>query len=161
MESYNIINETFEDFELPDTEKDFLISSLPMSYDVQILKDIYLKGISDNTTDVNCAIHDIALYEIKEGLKEEIFLNNLKYSFFNHPFIKIFLLEIEHCNNEIYFGRAKEWIQNNTSTVPTPRRWELTNNTQILYKWIVDLSDGLYLIDIPSSHSQRLYKNIN
>ena len=57
----------------------------------------------------------------------------------------------------MYFGEVKAFIHNNCSNVPLPRRWEITENIQILYRWIVKLGNGKYGIDTPN-HSERLFK---
>ena len=59
-------------------------------------------------------------------------------------------------NGQVLFGDAKNWIQTNCMSVPVPRRWELTVNTQILYTWIVELGDGSYAIDRPN-YTERLF----
>jgi hypothetical protein len=141
-------------FEAPD--KNYLISSLPMSFDIYKLFDIYSSGTSDDNVELNCAVHDLALYNIKNSLTEADFKASLKAAFFNHPFIQAFIKKVEE-RNEIYFGEAKAWIHENCADVPTPRRWEITTNIQILYRWIVELGEGKFKIDIPGSHSQRLY----
>ena len=57
---------------------------------------------------------------------------------------------------EIYFGTAKEWIHKNCADAPIPSRWEITENIQILYRWIVELGDGKYEVDRPN-YSERLF----
>ena len=44
----------------------------------------------------------------------------------------------------------------NCVDVPTPRKFEITENIQILYRWIVKLGNGKYKVDVPGSHSERL-----
>lgn len=136
-------------------DKDFLITALPMSFDINLLYSTYSTGFAKNSIDLNCAVHDLVLYDIGEGLDWVNFKQELSIKFFNHRFIKYFLRKVEE-RNEIYFGEAKEWIQQNCANVPAPRRWEITENIQILYKWIVDLGDGKYIIDIPRAYSERL-----
>jgi len=135
--------------------RNFLISSLPMSYDVETLINVYEQGGSDDSVELNCALHDLATYSIPLGLEGTQLLSRLKTSFFNHPFVRAFLenLDIE---GEIYFGRAKDWIQKNCTDVPTPRKWEITINIQILYRWIIYLGQGIYSIDRPN-YSERLF----
>jgi hypothetical protein len=134
----------------------FLISSLPMSYDVEILKKIYIDETSNNAIALNCALHDLAIYQIPFGLTEEDFVLQLKSSFFKHPFIRAFLANLDELGS-IYFGNAKEWVHRNCSDAPTPRKWEITANIQIFYRWIVSLSDGVYEVDRPN-YSERLFK---
>ncbi len=144
--------------ELSTPDKSFLISSLPMSYDVETLINVYEQGGSDDGVELNCALHDLAMYSIPLGLDRTQFLDQLKASFFNHPFVRAFLENID-TEGEIYFGRAKDWIQKNCSDVPIPRKWEITTNIQILYRWIVSLGDGIYEMDRPN-YSERIFKTV-
>lgn len=143
-------------FDFSEVRKSFLISALPMSYDVETLIRVYLDETSLKEIDLNCALHDLAIYKIPFGLNEIDFISKLSSSFFNHPFIQAFLSNLDKLG-EIYFGSAKEWIYQNCSDSPTPRKWEITSNIQILYSWIVSLSDGVYEIDRPN-YSERLFK---
>ena len=95
----------------------------------------------------------MANYEIELGLTKEEFTEKLKIQFFAHPFTK--KIE-EFIDPEAYFGRIKEWVQNNCTDVPVPSRRELTGNVQVLYDWLVKLSDGKYAVDRPN-HSERIY----
>jgi hypothetical protein len=139
--------------------RDFSIYSLPMTFDVKRLYEYY-EGNLENAVGMEfyCAVHDLALYALDLGLSKKSFYERLKEHFFIHPFIEAFLKEIDAQNGGIYFGRAKEWIQKNCTNVPIPRRWEITENIQILYNWIVNLGDGRYAVDVPGRHSQRLYR---
>ena len=56
----------------------------------------------------------------------------------------------------MYFGEVKLFIHNNCSDVPLPRRWEITENIQILYRWIIKLGNGKYAVDKPN-HSERIF----
>ena len=85
------------------------------------------------------------------------FRQKLSESFFSNKFVKGFLENLEK-TGEIYFGTAKEWIHRNCADVPIPRRWELTENIQILYRWILDLGNGKYGRDRPN-YSERLFFN--
>lgn len=143
-------------FDFSELTKNFLISSLPMSYDVETLKKVYFNEAPLSEIDINCALHDLAIYQIPFGFSETDFISELKSSFFRHPFIQAFLANLNEFG-EIYFGSAKEWIHQNCSDSPTPRKWEITSNIQILYRWIVYLGNGKYEIDRPS-YSERLYK---
>jgi hypothetical protein len=140
-------------FEFPD--KHFLISALPMSQDVETFLRIYETREAGSETELNCAMHDLALYGLPLGDPLEIILQKLKGAFFKHPFIKTFLSMLE-LKGEIYFGEAKDWIHKNCADVPLPRKGEITENIQILYKWTIQLGDGKYKVDIPGSRSERL-----
>jgi len=137
-------------------KSEFLISSLPMSYDINELFKIYSIGFESSSIEKrDCAIHDIILYEIPFGLNYDEFIDLLKEKFFKSKFI-IKLLDFI-AQEDRYFGRVKEWIQNNCDDVPVPSRRDLTGNIQVLYKWIAELSDGIYKIDRPN-HSERIYR---
>jgi len=141
-------------FEAPD--KDFLISSLPMTYSVETLYRIYEDKEDMSETELNCMLHDLAIYKISLDLSSTEFKDKLAEAFFSHRFIKSFLENLES-TNEIYFGSAKDWIHKNCTDVPTPRKWEITENIQILYRWIVTLGNGKYNVDRPN-YSERLYR---
>jgi hypothetical protein len=153
----DLLIDTDIDFEIKieAPNKDFLISSLPLTRSVGQFCEFYFNELAPSIEELNCFLHDLALYKIPLGLKRDELLARLKFSFFGHKFIKSFL---EHLleNNEIYFGRAKQWIHENCVDVPLPRRWELTENIQILYKWFSALGDGSYVVDIPGERSERL-----
>ena len=134
----------------------FLISSLPMSSDIEKLYSLYSNDyINGSDEEINCAMHDIALYKIPKNFGYDEFVAILKKSFFNHAFIQKLLLFIDE--DERYFGEMKAWIQENCTDVPVPSRRDLTGNIQVLYHWIIELSDGAYLSDRPN-HSQRIYR---
>jgi hypothetical protein len=139
-------------------DKNFSISSLPMTYSVETLYRIYETHESIHEVELNCAMHDLALYNLPLGLPIDEFKKTLKTKFFNHPFVRSFL-EFVDSSGEIYFGTAKDWIHRNCSDVPTPRKFEITENIQILYRWITILSNGVYLVDRPN-HSERLYATV-
>jgi hypothetical protein len=137
------------------SDKHFLMTSLPMTLNVKTLLRICETKEAINEVELNCVMHDLALYGLPLGLKHNDLRPKLKEAFFNHPFIQSFLENLS-VDGEIYFGKAKDWIQRNCTDVPTPRKWEITENIQILYKWVEDLGEGKYAIDQPN-HSERLY----
>ena len=141
-------------FEAPD--KDFLISALPMTDSVETLYRIYEDKENISETELNCMLHDLAIYKIPLDLSSTEFRDKLAEAFFSHKFIKVFLENLKS-TNEIYFGSAKDWIHKNCADVPIPRKWEITENIQILYRWIVTLGNGKYNVDRPN-YSERLYK---
>ncbi len=165
LEKYNECKEKahpqndFKDLITTPKKDDFLISALPMTRNIDDLIKGYVKinsnqKPSDNQEIADCVYHDIANYKIESDLSKEEFIEKLKIEFFSHPFTK--KIE-EFINPEAYFGRVKEWIQNNCTNVPVPSRRELTGNVQVLYDWFVKLGDGKYAVDRPN-HSERLYR---
>jgi hypothetical protein len=137
-------------------KSEFLISALPMSYDVKELFEIYSRNFEHKLNEKReCAIHDIVLYNIPQNLDYSKFRELLKERFFTSKFIQKLLEFVT--SEDRYFGEVKEWIQKNCEDVPVPSRRDLTGNIQVLYKWIADLSDGAYKVDRPR-HSERLYR---
>lgn len=146
-----------KDFEIKiiTPDKDFLISSLPLTRSIDLFCKIYEDNKTASEIELNCLLHDLALYKIPLGLSKEVLIEKLTDAFFKHKFINAFLENLKS-TNEIYFGRAKAWIHENCADVPLPRRWEITENIQILYSWLVELGNGKYNIDRPN-YSERLF----
>lgn len=155
LEQLDFLSE-IEELDVDLYKSDFLISSLPMSYDINELFKLYSTGFESSSIEKrDCAIHDIILYEIPFGLNYDEFIDLLKERFFKSEFIiKLINFIVQE---DRYFGRVKEWIQNNCEDVPVPSRRDLTGNIQVLYKWIVELSDGKYKVDRPN-YSERIYR---
>ncbi len=122
----------------------FLLSQLPMSLNVSDLYNTYVNSDSLSEEDLNCLIHDIVLYKASNNLSEEIFYSTLKENFNTHPFI-IKLKEVikSDTRQSLRYGSVVRWIQDNTTTVPTPRSWELKQEqiVNILYEWICYFDD--------------------
>ena len=146
---------------ISEPQKDtFSVASLPMTRSVNDLIVGYQnisKGLepSDDSEISACIFHDLVNYRISTGLDETQFRDELTSRFFEHPFIQRidkFIIP------EAYFGRIKEWIQNNCTDVPVPSRRELVGNVQVLLEWFENLGNGKYIIDVPGRHSQRIRK---
>ena len=138
------------------TGQQFTIASLPMSHDVDILYEVYRKGfVVEDREAIQCAMHDVAHYNVPLGLSYDEFFYHLKTAFFKSAFVAALLIRID--NHHIFFGETKAWIQANCTDVPIPSRRDLTGNVQVLYRWIVELGQGRYELDHPN-YSQRLYK---
>ena len=142
----------------PQGKDDFSVSALPMTQSVDELVAGY-RMISagrrppEDSETTACIIHDLVNYDIDPGLGDEEFVQNLTATFFAHPFIQRI---DEFISPEAYFGRIKEWIQDNCTDVPVPSRRELTGNVQVLLEWFVALGGGSYMVDVPGRHSQRI-----
>lgn len=136
--------------------KDYYISQLPQTYNPEILYSYYddQLDMKFENLDYQRAIHDLSIYQVEQNLTREDFYTALRSAFLKHPFIVGLLAEVEK-NGFIYFGRVKEWIHNNCLDVPVPKRRELTETVQVLYKWIEVLGGQTYIIDRPH-HSQRI-----
>ena len=125
----------------------FLLSQLPMSLNVSDLYNTSVNSDSLSDEDLNCLIHDIVLYNIPDKLSEDDFYSELKNSFNSHPFV-VELKEVikSDTRQSLSYGGVVRWIQDNTTTVPTPRSWELKEEqiVNILYEWICYFDDDYY-----------------
>lgn len=147
----------------PPTVDYFLINQLPMSSSPELLFKIY-QGEKVEDLETNCAAHDLELYKIPKNLNKTDFLDFLKEHFNKHPFIQTFKEAVKTATNERYperngsmqFGTVTRWFSNNTTTVPTPRPYELSIYIVILYSWICYFDPNFYW-DIPGSKSQVIY----
>lgn len=137
------------DYPVLDTIKNkedyFLLSNLPMTESVDKLYKSYNDLENLNTEELNCVTHDLALYDVPQNLSKSDFQNHLKEAFNLHPFIVEFKNHIKSLPGQsLNYGGVVRWIQENTTTVPTPRSWELKKDllVNILYQWICDLDNG-------------------
>ena len=126
-------------------EKDlFLISQLPMFQNIDEIQTAYSNPESLSMLDKKCLLHDLCNYEIELGLPEEEMLAKLNKAFNAHPFIVSLKEEIRSYDREsMSYGRVVNWIKNNTTTVPTPRSWEVKQEliVNILFDWICYFDD--------------------
>ena len=105
--------------------------------------------------EINCALHDAALFSVPTDVDFDNYVEVLKVNFFKSEFVSDLLRFID--KKERYFGEVKEWIQSHCADVPVPSRRDLTGNIQVLYEWITFLGDGRYVVDRPR-HSERIYR---
>jgi len=146
-----------EQFEIKKTpsDKGFLLTALPMSDGFDVLFDIYNGNRSYSDDVVRSAEHDVRLYGLAVGENETSFQKRLKSSFFKHPFIIKFL---KYNGDGRHFGDLTHWLHNTCTTVPTPRRFVIKDALKRLFVFVVELSDGKYVIDVPGEHSELLKK---
>ncbi|NJW54163.1 hypothetical protein [Salinimicrobium oceani] len=138
------------------TEK-FLLSDLPMSKSISILYETYSSPEKANAEDKLCAAHDLELYNIEEERLDQAKLEEqLKSKFNSHPFIIKLKTQIQR-KGSMSYGGVVRWVQENTTTVPTPRSWELKKDllVNILYEWICHF-DSSFNWSRPN-HSQVIY----
>jgi hypothetical protein len=143
------------DIEKDTKDKDFLITALPMSENVDNLIDIYMGNRNYDEATLRSAMHDLRLYKISPSCEKEAFLKLLKINFFDHPFIIKFL---KYNNIGKSFGTLTEWLHNNCVTVPSPRRSDFKSALQRIFRFVIYLSDGAYIIEVPKSRSEILRK---
>ena len=164
-------NKSFKLEEFSNNSTDFLITKLPMIDNPELFWELYSGEIEiESQEQENCYCHDLSLYKINplERDKKDFF-DNLTNNFFELPFIISFLEEVDNSSrttkhgekrNGLQFGAVRKWFSNNTTSVPSPRPFELTHNVKILYAWIESLSNGRYIVNIPGAHSQVIKKVI-
>lgn len=148
-----------EDFNWPAPEDHFLFSALPQSDSPQIVYQFY-SGERLEESVIQCARADLRNYKIPTGLNRLQFMERLKINFFAHPFIHAMLEANDSCERRgqfgMQFGALKKWIQDHTTTVPVPRRQDITEPLQNILTWVVALGEGRYKIEIPGRQSQVL-----
>jgi hypothetical protein len=137
----------------------FLLSELPMSLSPDDLYDVAIHSEDYKSLEHNCAAHDIALYQIDIFQEYPTFKIQLKDKFNSHPFIialKNHIMEQE--SKSIRYGGVVEWIQKTTTTVPTPRSWEIKREqiVNILYTWICEFDEN-FTWNVPGSRSEVIY----
>lgn len=168
---YNELKKLVDQTELPvvkfpelKTEKKledyFLISNLPMTETVEDFFKGYRFHQELVNEEINYISHDLALYDVPMSLSEKEFYNYLQNQFNNHPFIRKLKNHIaESPRKSLGYGSVVRWIQENTTTVPTPRSWEIKQKiiVNILYDWICTF-DKNYSWSTPN-HSQVIFYN--
>jgi hypothetical protein len=136
----------------------FLISQLPMCPSPDDFYEMAVNSKDFNFLDQNCVAHDIALFEIDPFQEYNNFKIELKNKFNSHPFIIALKNHIkQQASHSMRYGSVVDWIKDNTTTVPTPRSWDLKQEqfVNILYTWICEF-DEQFIWDTPN-HSQVIY----
>jgi len=142
----------------PEYNSKFLLSQLPMSSSPTSMLNNFFSKQKLSRIDEDCLIQDLSIYEIDMSLNKEEMANQLKTNFNRHPFVKALKQYIKTTKSESSnYGGIVRWIQNNTTTVPTPRSWELKKEKiiNILYEWICHFDDE-YFWERPY-HTQVIY----
>ena len=118
-----ILDEEFE--EPPSDDISFLLTSLPMCENVEEFFSIYSKEDKNLLSEENIrsAEHDRRLYHLELGLDKIEFFEKLKKSFSKHPFVCTYknFIDIEPRK----FGTRTQWLHDNVTTVPAPKRREM------------------------------------
>lgn len=139
VDTYNLLHEPEPEYPslISHNIDPFLLSNLPMSESVESLFNAYQFANNLSNEEKTFAAHDLALYKIPMGLEEIEFYTYLRMKFNQHPFI-ISLKNMIIQHQSVRYGGVVRWIQENTTTVPTPRSWELKQEqiVNILYEWV-------------------------
>ena len=149
--------------ELPTKKKmddEFLLSQLPMTMSPELLFKILQNPNEFPFEEQLKASHDKSLFNIRieEGIENSI--SKLKESFNQKEIIKKLKLDIkENPRMSMGYGQVIRWIQDNTTTVPTPMSWELKKEQIVnnLYEWLC-FFDSSYFWDNPRYSQVIFYK---
>ena len=129
-----------------------------MSKSPDDLYEVAIHSEDFDTKEQVFAAHDIALFGIDAFQDYSLFKIELKDKFNSHPFIMALKENIKsEPTQSLRYGGVVDWIKNNTTTVPTPRSWELKQDqiVNILYTWICEFDDK-FSWDTPN-HTQIIY----
>ena len=113
----------------------WMLAQLPASASPRFLWDaVNLDQSSDPIT-----VHDVMLLGGNlVGSRREV-LGRMRAALVSNPFFQFLLEQIRGTPQGIHFGGMKLLVQSRCANVPTPHRRDLTELTQNLYRWIVDL----------------------
>jgi hypothetical protein len=133
-------------------EKEFLISSLPGSTSPRRIWDIISEQEQwdHSWNEQSAAIHDLKLFGLScdDYSNYDEFLGELKTRIPRHPFVEAFCEQIT--TDGLYFGRAKQWIQETCIDDPVPFRKEITGYVISLFAWLVEIYPERYIIEQPN-----------
>jgi hypothetical protein len=141
-------------------EDEFLVSQLPMTSSPGLLFEILQNSNNFSLEDQLKASHDKALYNIiiEDGIDPSLL--KLKTTFNSKAIIEKLKLDIKaQATQSLRYGGVVEWIQENTTSVPTPmsreiKKEQLVNN---LYEWICEFDEN-FTWNTPN-HTQVIYYN--
>lgn len=152
-------NEPFPKLTLPkDQAKEYSIYNFPITENPKELWKYYSnKNKSDYTPEnIRKYIHDLLIYGMrKEGMAKEAFYDALELGFKSQPFVSTLAMMVKK-SKSCRFGTVNDWIHRKCTDVPLPYRWELKDNTRILYNWL-DFFYKEIEWSVPGAHSQVIY----
>jgi hypothetical protein len=123
--------------DLGSATKTYTISSLPAMESPDELAQYYFFSDAAQPTPelLRRATHDLFIFDIPSGLSKTEFTVRLGDSFRRSPFVVDFI-EVLQVARSLRFGAVNEWIHSKCEDVPLPYRWEIKDNTRILYNWL-------------------------
>ena len=135
----------------------YTISSLPATESPEALAEFYFDQNSKRFSSevVRRGMHDLHKFQIPPDLAKTEFDDRLSTAFKSVPFVTEFVEYLKQ-HGTLRFGAVNNWIHEKCEDVPLPYKWEIKENTRILYNW---LSHFYREIDwnIPGEHSQVIY----
>jgi hypothetical protein len=133
-------------------EDEFLLSQLPMTPSPGLLLEILNQPNLFSLDEQLKAAHDKALYDVNiKGDADDLY-SQLKEQFNNKPIIRKLKKDIvESQRFSMGYGQVVRWIQDNTTSVPTPMSWEIKKEQYVnnLFEWIC-CSDDDFSWNVPS-----------
>jgi hypothetical protein len=137
--------------------KKYTIGSLPASQTPAAFQAFYLSvdRTPYNSEDLRRAAHDLALYRVPAGLEGTEFNDRVAAVFKMTPFVVDFVEYLKH-HGTLRFGAVNNWIHEKCEDVPLPYKWEIKENTRILYNWLAHFYAEIEW-NIPGEHSQVIY----
>ena len=137
--------------------KSFSVNALPATTNPLQLEEYF---VSDRQSEcepeiIRRAIHDLVLYDIGESTTSESFRVLLKERFCAQPFVQSIVGQIR-ARQKMRFGEVNEWIHQHCADVPLPYRWQIKENTHILYDWLSFFYDEIEW-KVPGQRSQVIY----
>jgi hypothetical protein len=143
----------------------FLISQLPQTKTPEHFYFLFKNKLSLTLIEKQFFSHDMTLYCLEDCQDASLLLEKLKYNFNNHPFILSFKDAVRNAKYDkperdysMHFGRVTRWFSYNTTTVPTPRPYDLNEQISILYDWIC-FFDNSFTWSRPGGTSQVIKYN--
>lgn len=119
------------------TAKQYTLASLPASESPDSLWDFYhaLSAASHPPEAARRGYHDLATFQISDGLTREAFHGALEVAWRANPFVNDFVSYLRQ-EGSLRFGAVNAWIHEKCEDVPLPYRWEVKDNTRIFYNWL-------------------------
>ena len=100
--------------------KVFTISSLPAVESPERLAELYFSpGVGASTDEIRRAAHDLAVFNIPDGLNRATFNERLALGFRNSPFVSAFVNWLKEIGS-LRFGAVANWLHQRCEDVPLP-----------------------------------------
>lgn len=117
--------------------KRYTISSLPATISPIRLAEFYFPDGKANFSpdETRRALHDLSTFAVPSNLMRQEFERYLCHAFCATPFVSDFIEYIRR-ESALRFGAVNLWIHQKCEDVPLPYRWEIKENTRILYDWL-------------------------
>ena len=137
--------------------KIYTIASLPAAGNPALLENAYFSQQVRSAEEMRRIAHDLSSYRISLNHDRESFRHALGRAFRETPFVCDFVEYLKE-HRSLRFGAVNAWIHEKCEDVPLPYRWEIKENTRILYKWLAYFFPEITW-DVPGAHSQVIYWN--